>query len=63
MAEARQRALRSGAAGEKASADAGCGPAGAQRLQRTLSQLAHWCPLFGEGRARRDPNSAFRNAA
>lgn len=26
-----------------------CGPALAQRLRRTLSQLAHWCPLFGEG--------------
>jgi hypothetical protein len=47
--EQRRRRASPQGAGAAPGAAGGCGPALARRLQRTLSQLAHWCPLFGEG--------------
>ncbi|KAI8465354.1 MAG: hypothetical protein J3K34DRAFT_461431 [Monoraphidium minutum] len=44
-ARAAERRRRGGGGG---GGGAACGPALAARLQRTLSQLAHWCPLFAE---------------
>ncbi|GBF94025.1 hypothetical protein Rsub_07293 [Raphidocelis subcapitata] len=64
MADCRAAALRAGGgggggerAGGATAAGGGCGAAMAQRLQRTLSHLAHWCPLFAETEVA--PRAAF----